>query len=310
MFTQQAPSLVRALREVLQPEQLEQLTRSLGNCQQPIAHRGPVHISPPPNLGRNERGVYGPGAWDPAQYPGLVPSAGNQALYDIGGMDAPVWNTGNKYASAFNFPTDQYFTQNQFFGGPQVYISQNANIENITNQNFEGDTLTANNITVKQFNDQDIPGPAGPAGSPGEQGQPGAPGEAGIDAVIPVGNFRPLQYLKGRRPKVQVLPREVPPRVGDIWVRHAVEVVVPTAVSFNTESCEVTFSATTTVYAVAASTAATTLLSKLAFDALNAGTPIPPVTIAGAAFQTQLILEAEIKGIDGDEKRVFMQPGQ
>lgn len=303
MFTQQAPSLVRVLREVLQPEQLEQLTRSLGNCQQPIAHRGPVHIAPPPNLSRNRRGVYGPGAWDPAQYPGLVPNAGSPGLYDIGGMDVPIWNSGNRYASAFNFPTDQYFTQNQFFGGPQVYISNVANIENISNQTFEGDTISANSITIQQFNGQDIPGPAGPPGARGEQGLPGAPGEDGVFGIIPVGRFRNLPHLTGNRPRVRVSPREIPPRVSDLWVREAVSVVVPTAVTFDSESCAVTFSGTTTILAVAASTAASTRLAELQ-QAYGAA---PPVTIAGAAFGNAVPIVAELKDVRPDNVRVFRQ---
>lgn len=303
MFTQQAPALVRTLRDVLQPEQLEQLVQSLGNCQQPIAHRGPVHIAPPVNLGQNRRGVYGPGAWNPAQYPGLVPAAGNPGLYDIGGMDAPVWNSGNKYASQFNFPTDQYLVQNQYLGGPQVYISQNANIENITNQNFEGDNVTTNTLYVQNFNGQPLPGPAGPPGAPGQQGRPGAPGEQGAVGLIPVGAFRPIRYLTGDRPGVDVEPKAIQPHVSDVWVRQATAVVVPTAISFNTESCEVTFSATTTVWAVAASTAASTRISALQ----GATAPIPPVTVAGVAFNGQKRIQARLVGVRPDIARVFQQ---
>lgn len=270
MFTQQAPALTRALRNALQPGQLEQLTRSLGNCQQPLAHRGPVHIAPPASLARNNRGVYGPGTWDPAQYPGLIPSSGNAGLYDIGGMDAPVWNSGNKYASAFNFPTEQYFTQNQFFGGPQVYVSQGANIEYITNQNFDGDRVTVNNITVKQINNQSITGPAGPAGQPGRDGRPGAPGDDGVNAfAIPRGHFRPLKYLTGLNPRVQPVKKTLPVHVRDLWVHaatthylptdainnvtvtvspEAASVVIPTAVTFDADACAVTFSGTTTIW--------------------------------------------------------------
>lgn len=303
MFTQQAPAIVRALREALTPEQLEQLTTSLGNCQQPLAHRGPVSIAPSQFPGRNNRGVYGPGAWDPSQYPGLIPNAGGKNFYEIGGMDAPIWNSGNQYASAFNFPTDQYFSQNQFFGGPQVYITHGANIENITNQNFEGDTATVNSITVNQFNGQDLPPTAGPAGAPGAQGRPGAPGEEGVVGVIPVGAFRPIRYLTGQKPKVEVAPKFIPPRVTDVWVRRAVTAVVPTAVTFDQENCAIAFSATTTVWTVAQSTAASTLLSAL----LQASSPIPPVTIAGAAYGNEVRITGELKDVRAENARVFQQ---
>jgi hypothetical protein len=303
MFTQQAPALVRALRDVLTPEQLDRVTQSLGNCQQTLAHRGPVNLSPPAGIGRNQRGVYGPGAWDPARYPGLIPNAGNFGFYEIGGMDPPVWNSGNKYASAFNFPTDQYFQQNQFFGGPQVYISQNASIENITNQSFDGDTITANSITVNEFNGQDLPPAAGPAGSPGAQGRPGAPGEAGEVGVIPVGAFRPIRYLTGQRPSVNVTPKFIPPRVTDVWVRRAVTAVVPTAVTFDQENCAISFSATTTVWTVAQSTAASTLLSAL----VQASNPLPPVTIAGAAYGNAAPITAKLRDVRAENARVFQQ---
>lgn len=307
MFTQQAPALVKALRDVLTPEQLEQLTSSLGNCQQPLAHRGAVHISPAPNMTRNNRGVYGPGAWDPARYPGLVPNAGNQGLYDIGGMDPPVWNTGNKYSSAFSFPTDQYFSQNQFFGGPQVYMSQGARIENIFNDTFQGDSILVNNINVQQLNGQPLPGPAGPPGAVGQQGRPGAPGQNGIDRLIPVGKFRPLKHLVGNRPNINFFPRVIPARVADIWVREAVPTAVPTAVTFDPENCSVSFSATETVYTVAASTAERKRLSAVILEALIAGTPVPPITIAGADYGTEIQVQAKIQGINPAQALVFQQ---
>lgn len=302
MFTQQAPSLVRALREVLTPGQLEQLTTSLGNCQQPLAHRGPVHLAPPASLGRNQRGVYGPGAWDPARHPGLVPAAGSPGLYEIGGMQPPVWNSGNRYASGFNFPTEQFFALNNYLGGPQVYIN-NSNIENITNQNLQGGTASFNSVAVLSLNGQQLPGPAGPPGAPGQDGLPGAPGEDGIVGLIPAGNFRPLRYLAGNRPRVRVRPQRIPARVTDVWVIPAVQQEVPTEVSFNTDSCEVTISATTTIMVAAASTAASTRLSALQ----GAGQPIAPVTIAGVAFGNPLPLTAQIMGVRADEARVFQQ---
>lgn len=315
MFTQQAPSLVRALRDVLTPEQLEQLTTSLGNCQQPLAHRGPVHLAPPASLGRNQRGVYGPGAWDPARHPGLVPAAGNSGLYEIGGMHPPVWNSGNRYASGFNFPTEQFFALNNYLGGPQVYIN-NSNIENITNQNLQGGTASFNSVAVLNFNGQRLPGFAGPPGAPGREGLPGAPGDDGADGLIPDGDFRPLRYLAGNRPRARVRPQQIPGRVTDIWVIPTVQqevptdilvipaieqevatdvfvipsdqVVVPTAVSFNQESCDVTIGATTTITVAADS--ASSSISLLALQ--GAGQPIAPVTIAGISTATIAVAAA------------------
>lgn len=302
MYTQQAPSLVRVLREALPPGQVDQLTNSLANCQQPLAHRGPVHLAPPASLGRNRRGVYGPGAWDPARHPGLVPTAGNPGLYDIGGMQPPVWNSGNRYASGFNFPTEQFFTLNNYLGGPQVYIN-NSDIDNITNQTFQGNTVSANHVNTFVFNGQRLPGIAGPAGAPGQVGAPGAAGADGFDGLIPVGAFRPLNYLAGNRPRAQVRPRQIPPRVTDVWVIPAGAATIPTEMSFDPVMCAVTVSATTTVMVSAASTAASTRLSNLQ----RAGQPLAPVTIAGVAFGNPLPITAKILNIRPEQARVLQQ---
>lgn len=246
MYTQQAPAIIRALRDVLQPEQLEQLTHSLGNCQQPLAHRGPVALVPPASLGRNNRGVYGPGAWDPAQYPGLIPTAGQPGQYEIGGMQPPTWNSGNQYASGFSFPTNQFFALNNFNGGPQVYIN-NSNIDNITNQTFQGNTAAVTNLTVQTINNQNIPGAAGPPGAAGQDGLPGAPGGPGVAGFFPVGQFRPIRYLTGIKPRLERVRWEKPRYVTDAWVR-------PVAVTLDPDTCEVSVTHTS---------AASTLMSKL-----------------------------------------------
>lgn len=288
MYTQQAPSLIRVLRDVLQPEQLEQLTNALGNCQQPLAHRGPVALVPPASLGRNNRGVYGPGAWDPAQHPGLIPTAGQPGQYEIGGMQPPTWNSGNQYASGFNFPTTQFFALNNYLGGAQVYIT-NSKIDNITNQTFQGNTASVASLTVQAINNQHIPGSAGPPGAAGQDGLPGAPGGPGAVGFIPVGRFGPIRYLTGNRPRVDSTLEKTPRYVTDAWVR-------PVAVTLNPDTCEVSMTHTS---------AASTLMSKLQGGSSTAQV----VSIVRVVRDAPLFIPVNIRlqDVNPRDARVFQQ---
>lgn len=262
MFTQAMPALSRAMQQSTPPGQMANISRALGNCEQPLTHRGPVAFLPPSNLARNNRGVYqgwspvagspnyGNGPWNPSQYPNLIPSAGFPGSFDIAGMNHPAWNSGNSYASNFSFPTDQHFNQNQYFGGPSFYVTNNAQIDNIYNQNFEGDEVTVKNfntITINGNPTSGQPGPPGASGAQGLPGAPGAPGRGGLDGGRPYGfNTEFIQFLTGR-PSAEVVygSKNV--------VLQAVTLTIPTGVTFDAENCAVSFSGTQT-YVVAATT--------------------------------------------------------
>jgi hypothetical protein len=298
MFTQAMPAYTNALRT----GSIFQSMQALGNCQQPLSHRGGVNFAPGP--GRNVNGVYSTPAWSPAQYPGLF--VGGPSSADFGGMSA-TWNAGNRYDSQFFFPTDQFFTQNQFFGGPQVHIQGGAQIDVVNVQNFAGDTVITNNLTTRTFNGDPVAGPPGPAGSPGRDGRFGVPGAPGRPGPFPQGRFAPLRYLSGISPRVDFTEEEVSKEhryIKDAFLAQLVEVQVPTGVTFDAENCAVTFSGTTTVYALAtaitgataqaSSTGTSGVLIKRTDDDFWAQTPV--VTVAS---------KPELKGVVSEQRQVF-----
>lgn len=235
MFTQAMPAFVDALRQAVPSTAIGPLAQALGNCAQPLTHRGGINL--PGGRRGNQNGTFGPGAWDPSQYQNLFPGGdqGNASNYynnvDIGGMNVN-WNEGNRYDSQFYFPTNQVFNQNQYFGGPTFNTYGGANIDYITNQTLEGDTVIVNNITVDEVNGDPVNGPQGPPGAAGRDGQRGAPGApGGLFAALPPGFFGPIRYLTGD-PRVRFqLPETAAKQhryMKDAWVRPAMQVNVPT----------------------------------------------------------------------------------
>jgi hypothetical protein len=270
------PAVIDALRSVLSPGELQNLTQALGNCQQPLAHRGSVNFAP--GSPQQKGGVYTHSPWNPQQT--SLPSAGSHGGVDIPGMQAN-WNAGNRYDSQFFFPTDQYFNQNQFFGGAQHYVQNHAHMEYLTNQTFEGDNLTTNDITVNETINgapvAGIPGAAGGDGRDGRDGAPGFPGFPGRDGAMPAGQFKDLRYLAGAAPRINFQNENViqaPLRyVKAPQVRALVSVDVPTdaisggsvsfsvaptaftvltGVSFNPDTCSIS-ETTATVYGFSSS---------------------------------------------------------
>ena len=238
MLTQSMPAVIDALRSVLSPGELQNLTQALGNCQQPLSHRGSTNFAAggPPQKG----GVYTHSPWDPQQT--SLPSSDSYGNVDIPGMQAN-WNSGNRYDSQFFFPTDQYFAQNQFFGGPQHYVQNHAHIEYLTNNTFRGGDGGFRNITINETINGEpiagIPGPAGGAGRDGRDGAPGFNGFPGRDGALPRGQFRDLRYLRGIAPRIKFQP--VAARL----------FTVVTAATFNAETCAVDVE-TTKLFAFAA----------------------------------------------------------
>lgn len=238
MFTQQMPAFADALRGAVPPSAIAPLTQSIGNCAQPLSHRGSVNFSGPMRPGQN--GAYrGNSTWNPAQYAHLMPGgdARNAPAYqtavDIGGMSS-VWNEGNRYDSRFFFPTYVDFQTdyyNSHYGGPNVHITGGANVDHIYNSYFEGQSAKVSGLTADNINGDPVAGPIGPPGAQGrdgERGVPGAPG--GFFNVLPPGFFAPINYLRGRpqirrNPVLVARPRRY---LKDAWVIGDTQVQVPT----------------------------------------------------------------------------------
>jgi hypothetical protein len=358
MFTQAMPALIDALRQALPSSSVGPIAQALGNCAQPLSHRAGVNF--PGQRRANKNGAFGSGTWDPFQYQDLMPGGGtsNAANYhtnvDIGGMNV-TWNEGNRYDSQFYFPTNQVFNQNQYFGGPTVHVTGGANIDYITNEYYDGDTINVTNVTTEVLNGDPIRGPAGPPGAAGRDGQRGAPGAPGIIfGAIPPGFFKEINYLSGNNPAVDSQQERVskPHRyIRNAWIRGEVQVsvptnsiaggtvtitakstsfdvptnaisggtftlspapvqvVVPTAVTFDPEACAVSFSSTTTVWAFpsepsyqtlatsAATTQTITVASTAAVTAALSTTAAS--TIAVYAATTSVSQQASAFGVGG-----------
>lgn len=235
MFTQAMPPYIDALRQAVPPNAVGPMAQALGNCAQPLTHRGGINFAAPRRP--NQNGTFNGGAWNPADYQNLFPGSGgpyNQGSYqnqvDLGGMNV-TWNEGNRYNSQFFFPTTVQFTPNNFFGGPTVHVSGGQQIDYITNEYFDGDTVNVNNVTTQVFNGDPVAGPQGPPGADGRDGQRGAPGApGGIFNALPPGRFGTIRYLTGR-PSIQAVPEEVARKhryIKDAWIRPSVTVAVPT----------------------------------------------------------------------------------
>lgn len=337
MLTQAMPVIINALRQAGGPWPL---IPALGNCQQPLSHRGAVNLAAAPRTRRD--GTFAPGAWNPSSYPGLLPSSdqGAQVNTDLADMGVN-WNAGNQYDSQFYFPTNQFFAQNQFFGGPVVNIQNHAHIDYLDNDVFDGDTVNVNNFTAQAINGQQVPQVAGPQGGPGADGRPGAPGGIGFAGPIPLGKFREIQYLRGRNPRIVSDPITVArphTYVSDVWLRQhqavtiptnaisggtveitpatkaidiattadisggtisvcpvGVSLSIPTGVTFNPDTCAVSFSGYATVW-VAGTTCMTSNLSGASVTlggtttVYVAGTTAISATISATAASTSVIL--------------------
>jgi len=218
MFTQAMPAYVNALRS----GQIPQAMQALGNCQQPLTHRGGVNFTP---AGANNRGVYTSQPWNPGSYPGLRPDTPQG---DLPGMTTN-WNYGNRYDSQFYFPTNQLFTQNQFFGGPNIRYEGG-----MQGDWYEGDTINVRLGRLRGAEMETINGePIDPL--------PGPQGEAGRDGLVFGGVFRYqpqfalLDYLQAapgiKPPRVEttaVKVAAIEERVEDLWKSPLVNINVPT----------------------------------------------------------------------------------
>lgn len=319
MFTQAMPAYIDALRQTVPAGQVMPTAQALGNCQQPLTHRGGINFAPSfQRQASGQPGVYVSQAWNPSTYSGLFPyagevgsGAGESQGIDLAGMEAN-WNNGNRYDSQFYFPTNQWFTQNQFFGGPQVNIQGGAQVDELNVTNINADTVSSPNLLADRINQTPVKLPPGPSGGAGRDGRPGAPGFPGRNGAVPPGFFAPLRYHTGINPRVAYRPERAAREhryVGNCWIRGAtlieipasaisvgaatlnietVTVDVPYNITFDPDLCEVTYD-TTTVQVLASSTVGVTINAEPAPTAaywvgLTGATTLADAVTDGAGF--------------------------
>jgi hypothetical protein len=285
MFTQAMPAYIDALRQAVPPSMVAPMAQAIGNCQQPMTHRGSINVAP--SRGQNpwqqnprQPGVYTSQAWGgPSSYVGLFPSLGqggvSPSAADMADMNAN-WNNGNRYDSQFFFPTNQWFNVNQFYGGPQVNIQGGAQIDSVNTTSLSSPRISTERLSVTNVNGTPVDPVPGPPGANGRDGRPGAPGQAGQNGAIPPGFFAPINYLSGINPRLVPGGRPLVARkhryIHNCYIREAelvdiptnaisggtvtldlsaeaVQITVPYNISFDPVTCQVTFG-TTTVYAL------------------------------------------------------------
>jgi hypothetical protein len=196
MLTQSAPAIVNALSGVLPDNAVRALMQAIGNCTQPLSHRGAVNFAPN-TPGESGPGSWSGGAWNPFDYPELMPDSSaahsRPGMVDVPGWGAPGgWGSSNYGGDTFNFPINQNFNLNNFYGGPNVYNSgdQYTNNSYTTNQTV-ANQIDARSINVQVINGRPVRGDAGPQGRLGERGQDGMDGDggAGVASFTNIGQY-------------------------------------------------------------------------------------------------------------------------
>lgn len=164
MLTQAMPALSRALGNVLSPQDLRALMQVLGNCNQPLQHRGPVQIAPAtPNFGGGGGGMFNRPYWNWNEYRNIINNGGD-SFYD---------NRTNNF-STYN----QDFSTNYFQTFSETF-----------NNNFDNST----NIFNTYINNP--PGQKGDPGEKGDKGDPGAPGRDGTNGADGTPGTRGLSII-------------------------------------------------------------------------------------------------------------------
>jgi len=224
VFTQSMPALAQALSGALPEEALRQLMQSLGNCQQPLTHRGAINLQQPASTGVG--GLARPGAWSPSDYSGFLPTAGQDVFVDIAGDKNYNTNNTNNYGGhQFNFPINQDFTYNNYFGGDTFNVAGDSTFNNTFTNN-----ANTTRLNVEYINNTYVGGDGrdGAAGANGFNGMDGFNGRNGIDGVTRV------FFFGGGRQGV----RQTKALISEVNVKGSV--VVPTVTAATVSSTAVT----------------------------------------------------------------------
>jgi hypothetical protein len=173
------PALAQALSGALPEAALRQLMQALGNCQQPLTHRGAINLQPPTSTGAGA--LARPGTWNPSDYSGLMPSAGQSVTVDVAGNTINNTNTQNYDGHQFSFPINQAFNYSNYFGGDTFNVAGNSTFANSFHNNLTVDNSRITNLTVETLtiNNPAAPQPVEPGGGGGMGPGEGGGGEGG-----------------------------------------------------------------------------------------------------------------------------------
>jgi hypothetical protein len=179
MLTQSAPAVFKALSGVLPDAAIQALVQAVGNCNQPLTHRGPISLSPG-HLQESGPGYVQGGRWNPQDYSSLLPTQESASGVDVPGWDSQGgWGNSNYYGDTFHFPTNIEFSTSEYFGGPNFYNAGDQYTNNSYSNTVNTTNVNTKNINVTNINGRPVAGPAGPQGQRGERGAQGIPGAGG-----------------------------------------------------------------------------------------------------------------------------------
>lgn len=181
MLTQLMPALARSLGNTLNQNDLRSLMQVLGNCNQPLQHRGPVNLAPTmPQFGAGG-GMYNGDYWNWNEYNNVINHGDENVFNDFSYNDNRDFST---------IRLGDINTTNVFNEGNQTIINL---INNPPGQRGDpgekGDTGDPGRDGLDGRDGRDglsIVGPAGPPGQDGADGRDGLQGPAGPPGVTTV----------------------------------------------------------------------------------------------------------------------------
>ena len=181
MLTQLMPALARSLGNTLNQNDLRSLMQVLGNCNQPLQHRGPVNLAPTmPQFGAGG-GMYNGDYWNWNEYNNVINHSDENVFNDF------LYNDNRDFST---IRLGDINTTNVFNEGNQTIINL---INNPPGQRGDpgekGDTGDPGRDGLDGRDGRDglsIVGPAGPPGQDGADGRDGLQGPAGPPGVTTV----------------------------------------------------------------------------------------------------------------------------
>jgi len=238
MFTQSMPALAQALSGALPEAALRQLMQSLGNCQQPLTHRGAVNIQPARTTGVG--GLARPGTWRTSDYQDLLPTAGRNGFFDIAGggrlSGGTTNNTNNYDGHQFYFPIDQAFNYSNYYGGDTFNVAGNSTFDNSTVNNLTAGDISVRTITLR---------PGGGGSETPQSGLLGGGGGANQNVII--NNLPAGGGFASTPPSVPVpAADQVTTYLKDVYVSGNVN--VPTVKSASIKDASIDIAKTTETY--------------------------------------------------------------